>query len=319
MSRAIPPMNSVRAFEAASRHGQFQEAAAELGVTPSALSYQIRQLEEHLGVALFVRANRHVSLSPRGQALAVEVQAAFQQMERAFDGFRQVEDDDTLVISCGPAFSAKWLAPRLHFFLEENPELDFRLSATTRLTDFAADGVDAAVRFGAGDYPGLYVEPLFEETSIPMISPSLFEQLGGVADEALFSRVKLIHDDSLGFLAPEGHWPRWLSAMGYGGVDPKRGSRFSHADHCIEAAVDGAGIVMGRLGFAFRDLKAGRLMTPFKQAVASFGGFYFCCPPAALDNDKVLRFKGWLRDEADDQADAIDAFVKDHGIERIDA
>ncbi|MEL7429594.1 MAG: transcriptional regulator GcvA [Pseudomonadota bacterium] len=307
--RKLPPVNAIRAFDAASRHLQFQQAAEELGVTPAALSYQIRQLEDHLGIKLFRRLNRAVELTREGRLIADGVVDAFERLEQTFALLKE-EEDNTLVVSTGPAFSAKWLAPRLHYYLEAYPDIDFRLSANLKLTDFDRDGVDAVIRFGSGNYPGLYVEPLFEEISTPLISPSLFEKLGGQANEELFSNVTLIHDESLRFLEAS-QWEHWLHQKGYGSVDPHRGARFSHADHCIEAAVDGWGIVMARLGFAFREINAGRLIAPFKEVVSAKGGFYFCCPEENLKKEKVLHFLAWLRDEAQGQSEAMDEFMKD--------
>ncbi|MEM9278364.1 MAG: LysR substrate-binding domain-containing protein, partial [Pseudomonadota bacterium] len=286
-----------------------QQAAEELGVTPAALSYQIRQLEEHLELKLFHRLNRAVELTREGRMIASGVVEAFERLEETFSLLSQ-DEDDKLVVSTGPAFSAKWLAPRLHSYLEENPEIDFRLSANLKLTDFERDDVDAVIRFGAGNYPELYVEPLFQEISTPLISPQLFEKSGGKADETLFQQVTLIHDESLKFLEAS-QWENWLKEMRYTSIDPQRGARFSHADHCIEAAVDGGGIVMARLGFAFREIRAGRLIAPFKQAISAKGGFYFCCPEENLEKEKVLHFLAWLRDEAADQAQAIREFMKD--------
>ena len=179
--RDIPPVNAIRAFEAASRHMQFQLAAEELGVTPAALSYQIRQLEDYLGLKLFRRLNRAVELTREGHLLAPGIVEAFEKLEESFSLLKPDDEDNTLVVSTGPAFSAKWLAPRLHGYLEEYPEIDFRLSANLKLTDFDREGVDAVIRFGTGNYPGLYVEALFEEISIPMISPQLFDSVGGKA------------------------------------------------------------------------------------------------------------------------------------------
>lgn len=308
--RKIPPVNAIRAFEAACRHMQFQQAAEELGITPSALSYQIRQLEEHLGVKLFKRLNRAVELTLEGRILSSGTIEAFEKLEETFALLKNQEEDNTLVVSTGPAFSAKWLAPRLYAYLELNPEIDFRLSANLKLTDFDRDGVDAVIRFGAGNYPDLYVEPLFQEISTPLISPKLLEETGGKADAGLFEKVPLIHDESLNFLGG-GQWKTWLDAMEYTSINPNKGSHFNHADHCIEAAVDGGGIVMARLGFAFREINAGRLIAPFRQAISARGGFYFCCPHAALEKEKVLNFLAWLRDEASDQAEAVEKFMQD--------
>lgn len=310
--RDIPPVNSIRAFEAASRYGQFQAAADELGVTPSALSYQIRQLEEHLGIKLFKRLNRAVELTPEGRMISPGVIEAFTTLENTF-ALLQSENDNTLVVSTGPAFSAKWLAPRLHSYLEENPHIDFRLSANLKRTDFERDGVDAVIRFGPGSYPELYVEPLFQEVSLPMISPDLLAEAGGVADETLFKKVSLIHDESVRFV-DENPWRFWLQTKGYTSIDPEKGAHYSHADHCIEAAVDGGGIVISRLGFAFREIKAGRLIAPFKEALKTHGGFYFCCPPENLEKEKVLHFLAWLRDEAQEQAEAMRVFLQEKTV-----
>lgn len=307
--RKLPPVNAVRAFEAVARHMQFQAASDELGVTPSALSYQVRQLEEALQVKLFRRLNRVIELTPEGQLIVRGVRSAFEQLEETFSLLQPDEDDNTLVISTGPAFSAKWLAPRLHTYLESAPDLDFRLSASLKLADFVTDGVDAAIRFGGGDYPGLFVEPLFPEISLPLIAPSLFERLGGEANEELLQKVSLLHDDSMMFL-DDNQWQQWLAAKNFKGVNVTRGSRFSHADHCIEAAVDGGGMVMGRVGFAFREIHAGRLIAPFDEVIRAKGGFFFCCPEKALEKDKVLHFLAWLRDEAHDQAAMIETFLK---------
>ena len=308
--RKIPPLNAVRAFETACRHMQFQAAAEELGVTPSALSYQIRQLEDYLGIKLFRRLNRSVELTREGRKVAPDIAEAFDRLEQAFGLLNDNSDDRILTISTGPAFSAKWLAPRLHSYLEQNSEIDFRLSANLALTDFDREDVDAVIRFGAGDYPGLYVESLFDEISIPLLSPALLQSLDGPADESLFEKIPLIHDESLKFLGMS-LWSTWLTAVGYTGIDAERGMHFNHADHCIEAAVDGAGIVMARIGFAYREIRAGRLVAPFREAISAKGGFYFCCPHQALEKPKVLNFLAWLRDEAADQAQTISEFMED--------
>jgi LysR family glycine cleavage system transcriptional activator len=313
----LPPLNSVRAFEAASRHLSFQAAASELSVTPSALSHQIKQLEDFLQVKLFHRRNRAVELTSAGELIRGKVGEGFERLNEAFTQLMPDPDDRTLVVSTGPAFSAKWLAPRIHFFLEENPEIDFRLSANLSLVDFIADGVDVGIRFGGGKYEGLYVEKLFDEAAIPLISPQMWQSLDMKPDETVFERISLLHDDSSIFLAGAKQWTDWFEASG---MDPKRaerGSHFSHADHGIEAAVDGAGIILARLGLAWRDIAAGRLIAPFDIALPVQGGFYFVCPEKNLQSEKVLAFLGWLRDEAADQQEAMAQFLTDKQIKDL--
>lgn len=305
----LPPANAIRAFEAASRHLSFQAAAEELGVTPSALSHQIRQLESLLQFKLFHRRHRQVELTSGGALLAEKVGEGYDKIREGFAQLLPDTDDRRLVVTTGPAFSAKWLAPRLHFFLEENPEIDFRLSASLALADFVGDGIDLAVRFGGGDYPGLFVEKLFDEVAMPLIAPALYEAAGGKPAPSLFEKVSLIHDDSAKFLAGGVDWEDWLAAMGYRGELAARGSHFSHADHAIEAAVDQAGMVFSRLGLAYRDIATGRLIAPFDLALQVAGGFYFVAPENHLAMPKVLAFLGWIRDEAAEQSAAMAALL----------
>ena len=145
--RKLPPVNAIRAFEVASRHMQFQRAAEELGVTPAALSYQIRQLEDHLGTKLFNRLNRAVELTRSGKMISSGTIEAFEKLEETFALLNPQENSNRLVVCTGPAFSAKWLAPRLYQFLEAYPDIDFRLSANLKLTDFENDSVDACLLY----------------------------------------------------------------------------------------------------------------------------------------------------------------------------
>jgi LysR family glycine cleavage system transcriptional activator len=310
----LPPLNSIRAFEAASRHMSFQLAAEELSVTPSALSHQIKILEDHLQKKLFHRQNRAIVLTSAGELIRSKVSEGFQKLEEAFALLRPDVDNRTLVVSTGPAFSAKWLAPRIHYFLEENPEIDFRLSANLALVDFIADGIDIGIRFGGGNYDGLFVEKLFEEVSIPLIAPRVWESIGQETREGLFEKVSLIHDESASFLPGAKQWSNWFEAIGYDKSLADRGARFSHADHAIEAAVDGAGIILARLGLAWRDIAAGRLVAPYNVTVPVKGGFYFVCPHEKLNSNKVLAFLGWIRDEAAEQQEAMAAFMRNKKV-----
>jgi len=309
--RKIPPVNAIRAFDAVARHMQFQAAAKELGVTPSALSYQIKQLEGHIGLPLFKRMNRAIELTSAGELITGKVDEAFEKLEDAFALLHPDSDKNQLVISSSLGFSAKWIAPRLHKYLEIYPEIDFRLSASMKLVDFVADGIDAAIRFGQGDYDGVYSELLFDEIILPLISPRLYEQMSGITDENLLLEMKLLHDDSLKIIHGIDLWADWTKAVGYSKVDITKGTRFSNADHAIETAIDGAGIVMGRLGFSSRDIQAGRLIAPFKYMIPANRSFHFVCPPSAMDKPKVLNFLGWLRDEVCEQADAMEIFTRE--------
>lgn len=307
MTRRLPPLNALRAFDAASRHLSFQKAAEELNVTPSALSFQIRQLEDHLHVPLFQRLNRRVVLTEAGARFAPFVQDGFERLHGAMNQLRPATPDNVLTVSTGPAFAAKWLSPRIHRFLELHPDIEFRISANLNLSDLRKDPVDVAIRFGGGNYPGLRVEPLAEDAATPLISPMLLDRrFDGALSLTDLGSLTLLHDDSASFLPKAVTWATWLKHAGAHGIDASRGARFSHADHAIEAAVDQAGIVLGRLTLAARDIRAGRLVAPFDLVLPSNASFYFCCLPEMTAEPKIEAFRAFVRSEIDDEKVELD-------------
>ena len=298
MVARLPPLNALRAFEAASRLMSFRDAASELNVTPSALSYQIRQLEDHLGVELFVRLNRAIRLTEAGERLQPGLRDAFERMREAVERVGGGADD-ILVVSCGPAFAAKWLAPRIYRFVEAHPDIELRLAASLRLVDFTTEEVDVGIRFGTGDYSGLVVERMFPEAVLPLAAPA-----SGVRDEATLAGARLLHDDSSNFVSRNTGWPDWLRLMGFA-IDGMRGTRFNHADHALDAAIDGAGVAMGRLSLAMRDIAAGRLEAPFETYLETPAMFWLVTTPARLKRPKVQIFRDWLLAEIGAEASAI--------------
>lgn len=309
MAYRLPSLNALRAFEAAARHLSFQKAAEELFVTPSALSYQIRQLEGQLQMPLFKRLNRAVLLTDAGERLYPGVQTAFENMQDAVRAMRRSTQGNVLVVSSGPAFAAKWLAPRIYKFVDQHPDIELRIAASLKIADFNVDEVDVGLRFGSGDYPNLFVEPLFDEVALPLLSPSLLERHGRrISDDDLQS-LTLLHDDSTSFMKERTSWKYWFEARQFDSARADRGPRFSHADHALDAAVDGAGIVLGRLSLAMRDISSGRLVAPFDTYVKARAGFYFVAPPANMELQKVATFHQWLRAEAADEATEIAAFL----------
>jgi LysR family glycine cleavage system transcriptional activator len=308
MAYRLPPLNSLRAFEAAARHMSFQKAAQELSVTPSALSYQIRQLEGFLQVPLFLRLNRAVRLTDAGQRIAPGIHDAFERLAEAMGCLNGPAPANVLTISTGPAFAAKWLSPRLHKFLERYPEIDIRISASIRLTDFRSDEVDVSIRFGGGNYSGLHVERLADEHVLPLVSPRLLEQFGGRLEPKDLGRIALLHDDSANFMTNAVNWADWLRRARITDVDSTRGPRFSHADHALEAALDGAGIVLGRLTLSMRDIASGRLVAPFDLMVPAQAGFYFCCLPERLAEPKIKAFRDFLFSEIAAERSILDDF-----------
>ncbi len=294
----MPPLNALRAFDAAARHQSFSRAAGELNVTPAALSHQIKGLEEFLQTRLFHRRTRRVELTDAGRLLQPEVSEGFENLQRAVRRLTQRRDDNVIVVTAGPAFSAKWLAPRLYRFVAAHPQIDLRVAANLALTDFHGDGIDAAIRFGSGDYPGLFSEILFEDVMLPLCSPSLLEGRSPIRTPVDLLHATLIHDESLVHIAPEApNWQSWLRQAGIDGVDVARGLRFNLADHAIDAAIEGAGVVLARKVLAQRDLDTGRLVAPFGMEVSVKRAFYFVCPQGHENRDTIRLFRQWLAAE----------------------
>lgn len=294
LSERLPPLTALRAFEAAARHLSFAKAAEELYVTPAALSYQIKSLETDLGVQLFRRLNRAVELTEAGRLLSPGVTDGFDALRAAVRNVNRMRDGRGLVLTAGPAFTAKWLAPRIFRFVERRPEIELRLVASLRKMDFERDEVDAAIRFSRrDDEPGCYVETLIHELMSPVCSPELAARLKSPSDLA---NAPLVHDDSMAVLANPPSWGDWLAATGVD-FDWRRGTRFSNADHALDAAVEGGGVALGRLSLAANDLRAGRLVAPFGVAIDTGAHFNFVCPAGAQERPDFAALLEWLRDE----------------------
>lgn len=292
----LPPLTALRAFEAAARLMSFAQAAEELSVTPAALSYQIRQLETHLGLPLFHRLNRAVRLTEAGRLLQPGVAEGFGRLRtavRALDGLR---DGRGLTITAGPAFTAKWLAPRLYHFVAAHPEVEVRLAATLRVLDFDRDGVDAAIRFKLRDDPALFSEPLIRDCMTPLCAPSLAAGLRDLRDMAT---APLIHDDTLSVMGWTPEWGDWLAAAGVDRPDWRRGARFSSSDHALAAAVEGGAVILARTTFAAAELRDGRLTAPFDLGLDPEAHFHFVCPRGTETRPPVAAFRAWLRTELD--------------------
>ncbi len=300
MSR-LPPLNALRAFEAAQRHMSFQKAAAELFVTPAALSYQIRQLEEHLNTKLFNRLNRAVELTTEGRMIASGIEESFGLLKRTLTGLRRRQDNNILVISAGPAFTSKWLTPRLYRFLARWPDIDVRISATLKNADLTAGDVDIGLRFGNGNYEGCTSVKLLEECLMPMCSPRLLTGHGAISDPADLARHTLIHDDThtnMGmFSLPS--WKQWVQKAGVADVvNVERGSHFNVADLALDAAAAGVGVVLGRKVLADDDIKAGRLAIPFELKLKADYAFFVVVAEPRVNETNIKRFTDWVCEEA---------------------
>ena len=293
MSDRLPPLTALRAFEAAARHMSFARAADELNVTPAALSYQIKSLEADLGQPVFRRLNRAVELTEAGRCLAPGARDAFATLSAAWRSTKRLNDSGILTVTAGPAFTSKWLAPRMYDFAQAHKEIELRFLATLRLIDFDRDEVDVAIRFGLGGDKGVYSRSLIQEWMTPMMTPQMAEVFD--TPEKLV-QATLVHDDSISFFKTPTDWAAWAQAVGVD-LDTSHGPRFSQADHALDAAIAGAGVVMGRVSLATRALEAGRLVAPFEVGLISDAQFRFICPEGNEKRPHIAAFEAWVMEE----------------------
>jgi LysR family transcriptional regulator, glycine cleavage system transcriptional activator len=294
----LPPLNALRAFEAAARHLSFNAAAEELNVTPAAISHQIKALEADLGVALFRRLNRAVRLTDAGQACAPGLREAFERMAEAVARARQGDSVGLLTVTASPAIASKWLVPRLERFRDRHPAIDLRIDASMRLVDFAREDVHVGLRYGAGNYPGLHTELLLRSEMFPVCSPALLKGTHPLRTLDDLRHHTLIHDETA-TLEPNGpDWAMWLRAAGLGDIDTTHGLRFNQVALGIDAAINGRGVMLARDVFVADDLAAGRLVRPFGGAIPVNFAIYVVIPHSLVAAPKVKAFRDWLFDEA---------------------
>lgn len=297
-TRPLPPLNSLRAFEATARHLGFSKAALELHVTPAALSHQIAGLEERLGVKLFHRRVRGIELTDAGRLIYPGIHAAFETMGAALQALDSIKPDKILVISATPGFAVKWLVPRLHRFLEKHPEIDTRISASLQLATFA-DGVDVAIRYVLDAFPeGTFCQPLARDVMVPLCSPHLRSGPHPLLVPQDLAKHTLIHLDVPPPFPSPPQWSDWLRLVGVDAVDASRGPRFTNAGHAIDAAVGGAGVALGYKVIASNDLLAGRLIVPFGPELPTPGiGYHFVCAAGTETRPKIRVFRDWIASE----------------------
>jgi LysR family transcriptional regulator, glycine cleavage system transcriptional activator len=292
MSRPLLPLSGFRTFESAARHLSFARAAEELRVTPAAVSHQVRTLEDYLGVRLFHRQGKRLTLTDAGEALLPDLRVAFERLESALDRVRPAPQRQTLAITMPPSFASKWCVPRLDKFRAAHPDIELRLDVNDRVVDFDAAGVDVAIRYGMGSYLGLVAEKLCDEMVFPVCAPRVAARLSHPRD---LCREQLIHTDGNARFDPTfPTWLTWLAAAGAPEVDADRGIRFTLSMPAIEAAMDGQGVLLGRSLVVAEDLAAGRLVRPFDLALPVRPAYYLVYPKAALRRRNVERLRRWI-------------------------
>ena len=295
--RQLPPLPSVRVFEAAARHENFTLAAGELGMTQAAVSYQIRLLEERLGVPLFVRSKRRVTLSEAGRRLAPVVSDAFDRLAEGFSGLVD-EDESVLAISTAQTFASNWLAPRLGGFQIARPELAVRLLTSNTLADFARDEVDVAVRMGSGPWPGLRRHFLFCLYSTPLCTPE-FRDRHKLERPADLLRVPRLN-------AHDWWWKQWLEEAGVPLAEdtPQQGIRLDSQALEGNAALAGHGVGLLTPLYWRSEIASGRLVQPFDLVVVSGPALWLVYPEHKRGRAKIRAFRDWLLEEVAAEAPA---------------
>lgn len=293
MQYDLPPLNSLRAFEAAARHLSFTRAAEELNVTQAAISHQIRNLEDYLQLKLFRRIHRRLILTEDGQIFAPTVREALGQLSTATERLMSRNRAGRISVSVLPSFASRWLVPRLWKFRDRHPDVDVRLSAFEWLVDFDRDGIDLAIRYGKGSWPGTEAELMMHEKVFPVCSPALIEKHGPLDSPEQLRKLTLLHDD----FARE-DWKQWLRAAGVHNIDPKRGLSFSHTSIMLEAVESGQGVALAQAPLVADDLAKGRLVKPFDFELDGEYSYYVVTPSGSSNRAGISEFRAWLLEEA---------------------
>lgn len=292
--RRLPPLNALRFFEAAARHASFLQAAKELHVTASAISHQIRALEAFLGVALFRRDGRQVLLTREGGTYFQAVREGLTLLGAATERIAVPQAGGVLTLSVAPAFASPWLVPRLVGFQRDNPEIEVRLISSLELVDFTKSDVDAAVRYGAGDWPGLRSHRLFSEELVPVARPSFLDSQSRLRGPSDLREVTRLH-----VFSRPGQWRMWLEAAGVTDIDYEKGPKYQTTPLALDAAMAGQGVAIADRNLVTEHLRAKRLTALFDVPLPSEHAYHLVYPENRADNPNIVAFRKWLLAEVD--------------------
>lgn len=291
--RRLPNLAALRAFEAAARHGNFTRAAQEIHVTHGAISHQVRALEEELGVILFNRHGKRITVTPDGKRFAATLRRALSDIAGAADALCADSRVNKLTVTALPSFAARWLSPRIGRFIEQHPNLEVMLQSSSALTDFVRESVDLGIRFGRGNYPGLHAEKIMDDFYYPVASPR-------------YNRRRLPkspREISAGTLMRCEHepWTPWFQAAGIEAAEPATGLIFEDSSMLVRAAAEGHGIALVRHAIAITELASGELVRLSDISAPCPDSYYFVCLPQALLKPQVQAFRSWLLQELQGQ------------------
>ncbi len=291
MPRRLPPLNSLRSFEAAGRHLSFTRAAQELAVTQAAVSQQVKALEQQLGVHLFRRLPRQLLLTMAGETLLPLISESLDLISSAVAAIRENPDKERLSIRLAPSFAAKWLSPRLGTFQDQNPDIGLVLNHSNEAVDFRHSDIDLAITYGTGVWSDVVAERVLSIDFFPVCAPDYIRSDRPLDDAGELSHYTLLHD------ATYENWVKWLKLAGADDVNPRRGTILDDTNVLIQAAIDGQGIALGSTIFVTEHLENKRLVRPFGQVLDSEYAYYIVCPEAHLQRPAVKAFRDWVISE----------------------
>jgi DNA-binding transcriptional LysR family regulator len=289
MPYRLPPLNSLRLFEAAGRHLSFKLAAEELNITPSAVSHGIQSLEDWLGVVLFARGRRSLTVTEAGAAYLPRVRDALERLAMATDAVPGRRPSGRLSVSVAPSFGMRWLLPNLPRFSDRHPDIAVSLDTSHRAIEFPRDGVDLAIRMGRGDWPGLHADCLVVEELVPVCAPGLVTAIGTAA---ALTKQTLLHVTDV-----TEDWAAWARLAGVDALDFGRGLRFDTIHMALEAAAQGLGVAIGRLPLIAADLAAGRLVSVLGPPRRGQTGYWLIAGRGSLARPEAAAFRTWIHAE----------------------
>ncbi len=301
MSSILPSLNSLKAFEALSRHLNYQEAAGELHVTPAAVKQLVKKLEDFLQISLVVRKGRHIGLTEAGKAGLVDLHAAFGLLTSATTKMKNVDQRKSLTISAEPSFALAWLVKRIDLFKRTHPEIDVLIDTSIRIIDLDREPVDIAIRYAAPANKTLLYHRLFDDETLAVCSTSLAEELNSLED---LEKAPLIHFDEQGYewlgvaYRDMFAWQPWLEIVGAGHVKPNKGLRFNDYNIAIQAAIAGQGVVLGSWPVVRDAIDAGVLVAPFSERVQTGFGYDLAVPVSTVNSPEIMAFVDWITAEA---------------------
>jgi LysR family transcriptional regulator, glycine cleavage system transcriptional activator len=298
--RYLPGTGSLKVFEAAGRHLNFTRAAQELNVTPAAVSHQIKEFEDQLGLRLIERTSRSMRLTEAGQILHKATGDALDGLNQALSRLQKTRDNARLKVSASTSIAAKWLVPRLDDFMKAHPGIEVQLDVSDRVRDFGRDDIDAAIRFGNGNYPGQRADRLFDNTIFPVCSPALLTSKKPLKHPRDLLQHRLIHVEWSGQGITWPNWRMWMLAAGVDDFNETGGLHLDNSGLALQAAIEGQGVALGDSSLVSDDLAAGRLVQPFALTIKGPPQFaYYVISPAATQEDRLIKsFREWILDEA---------------------